>query len=145
MRTKRLKFRESRTSRAGTAWNEVPYPQLMASGLSDRLPAFPCPHCKQKKIFTKAAYGQLLKPIMARHFAETRAALGLTQTRFAEALMIDTRSYIELEHGRSLCCTLVFVSFLLSFCPNPSELLGEIRAAFSSDDNHGLPLNAADP
>ena len=32
----------------------------------------------------------------------------------AERLHIDPRSYAELEHGRSLCCTRVFILYLFN-------------------------------
>ena len=56
-----------------------------------------------------------LRTYMSHSLAETRREQTLSQTKFSERLMIDTRSYVDLERGECLCCTLTFVLFLM-FC-----------------------------
>ena len=42
--------------------------------------------------------------------------------------MMDTRSYADLEHGKSLCCTLTFIIYLCFFCENVDALIQDLRA-----------------
>lgn len=51
----------------------------------------------------------------------------LTQAKFSEKLMMDTRSYSSLEHGESLCCTLTFIIYLCFFCSDVNSLVSDLR------------------
>lgn len=68
-----------------------------------------------------------LRTYMSRRFLNTRKANHLTQAKFAEYLMMDTRSYSALEHGKSLCSMLTFVLYLVFFCKDPDVLIHELR------------------
>lgn len=57
-------------------------------------------------------YIKKLKLILPRHFKAARKRFGLTQNAMSEILHISPRSYIEIEHGNSLCSTCVFLFFL---------------------------------
>ena len=54
-----------------------------------------------------------LRSYMTRCLTDARKQSHLTQARFSEKLMMDTRSYADLEHGKSLCCTLTFIIYLI--------------------------------
>ena len=58
--------------------------------------------------------------------------MGLTQAQMAELLQMDVRSYVELDHGKSMCSTLSFVLFLLYCCSDTEVLVlfQAIRMAF---------------
>lgn len=60
-------------------------------------------------------------------FAKTRKFEKLTQAKFSEKLMMDTRSYASLEHGKSLCCTLTFIIYLCFFCKDVDALVQDLR------------------
>lgn len=54
-----------------------------------------------------------LRTYMSQCLAKARREQNLSQAKFSERLMIDARSYADLEHGEYLCCTLTFVLFLM--------------------------------
>ena len=50
--------------------------------------------------------------------------------------MMDTRSYADLEHGKSLCCTLTFIIYLVFFCKDVAlihDLRKIIIASYEND------------
>lgn len=69
-------------------------------------------------------YTPALRALMSSDFYITRKQLNLSQIQMAERLRIDPRSYAELEHGRNLCCTRVFVLYLFR-CKQERELFLE--------------------
>ncbi len=78
-----------------------------------------------------------LRDYMTMTFLKARHDEQLTQAQFAELLMLDTRSYADLEHGESLCCTLTFIIYLVSFCKEPETLIRDLRTILlkpSGDD-----------
>lgn len=68
-----------------------------------------------------------LRDYMANHLLATRKDKQLTQAKFSEDLMIDTRSYIYLEHGKNLCCTLTFIIYLCFYCKDVNRLIDDLR------------------
>ncbi len=79
-------------------------------------------------------YRTTLKRILCEQIGNTRISMELTQDKMAEQLMMDVRSYSDIDRGISMCGTLTFVLFLLHFCPDPTLLLREIRVAFDAID-----------
>ena len=75
-------------------------------------------------------YRTILKKYLHERILSDRLKNGLVQEEMAERLLIDWRSYIDLEHGKNLCSTTTFIMYLLEFCDDPSEVLSEIRALF---------------
>lgn len=55
-----------------------------------------------------------LRSYMTRRLTDARKQSHLTQAKFSEKLMMDTRSYADLEHGKSLCYMLIFIIYLFS-------------------------------
>lgn len=80
----------------------------------------------------KEAYRAELKRILCQRIGTARVLRNLTQAEMAEALLIDVRSYADIDRGVSLCGTLTLVLFLIYFCPEPAHLLGDIRVAFDA-------------
>ena len=78
----------------------------------------------------REAYLAALKSVLHVQLMQSRGALGLTQTQMADILMMDVRSYIDLDHGKSMCGTLSFVLFLLYCCQDRDALLQSIQTAF---------------
>ena len=68
-----------------------------------------------------------LRSYMTRCLSDARKEANLTQARFSEKLMMDTRSYSDLEHGKSLCCTLTFIIYLVFFCKDVDALIRDLR------------------
>lgn len=80
-----------------------------------------------------------LRDYMTNCLAMTRKSEKLTQAKFSENLMMDTRSYVSLEHGKSLCCTLTFIIYLCFFCKDVDALLQDLREIIldaQKDDRH---------
>lgn len=75
-------------------------------------------------------YEDTLKRVLKMSFRSTRAEMGITQAQMAELLHISTRAYAELEYGRSLCSTSVFVAYILNCSVDLQHLFNEIEAAF---------------
>ena len=77
---------------------------------------------------------------MAQCLAETRKELRLSQARFSERLMIDARSYADLEHGHCLCCTLTFVLYLVFCCSDRDMVLEDMKGLILKACNGGYPV-----
>lgn len=75
----------------------------------------------------KESCKRALRDYMTSRFAQARKNSGLTQARFSEKLMMDTRSYVALEHGDSLCCTLTFMLYLCFLCEDVDGLVDDLR------------------
>ena len=82
-----------------------------------------------------------LRTYMSQRFAETRKEQNLSQTKFSERLMMDPRSYADLEHGECLCCTLTFVLFLVFCCKNWDALLEDVKSLILKACNGGYPIS----
>ena len=82
-----------------------------------------------------------LRTYMSQRLAETRREQNLSQTKFSERLMIDTRSYVDLEHGECLCCTLIFVLFLMFCCKDRDMILEDMIALILKACNGGYPVS----
>ncbi|MGI5825682.1 MAG: hypothetical protein ACOX7J_08985 [Bacillota bacterium] len=54
----------------------------------------------------------------------------------ADILVMDTRSYIELDHGNNMCGTLTLVLFMLYCCQDPMILLNEIQDMFEDAESN---------
>lgn len=74
-------------------------------------------------------YKQAMKDVISKDFYKTRSELGLTQDKMSEKLMLSCRSYIDIEHGASLCGSLSLMLYLLYCCQNPMMFLDEMRIA----------------
>ena len=82
-----------------------------------------------------------LRTYMSQRLAETRREQNPSQAKFSERLMIDTRSYVDLEHGECLCCTLTFVLFLVFCCTDRDALLEDMKALILKACNGGYPVS----
>lgn len=70
-----------------------------------------------------------LREKMSSRFRATRKQLDITQEKMAELLDIDLRSYSDLEHGKSLCSTPVFIRYLSLNKPDVMDILNELEEA----------------
>ena len=81
-------------------------------------------------------YLHLLKRYFCHQLVQTRTSLGLTQFAMAERLMMDERSYIDLDHGKSCCSALTLVLFLIYSCEDPLAFLHELRDIFENETGY---------
>ena len=82
-----------------------------------------------------------LRSYMTRRLTDARKQAHLTQARFSEKLMMDTRSYANLEHGKSLCCTLTFIIFLCFHCKDVDALIRDLREIILMAQKDGRPAS----
>ena len=78
---------------------------------------------------------KLLRAFMSADLFHTRKSLGLSQADMAELLSIDLRSYADLEHGKNLCCTRVFIFYLLRCKKDRHQFLLDVEAALRTLDD----------
>lgn len=82
-----------------------------------------------------------LRTYMSQRLVQTRKEQHLSQTKFSERLMMDPRSYADLEHGECLCCTLTFVLFLMFCCKDRDMILEDMKALILKACNGGYPVS----
>lgn len=75
-------------------------------------------------------YKKIVKSLFCRYLKETRKTAKLTQSKMAEKLAMDVRSYIDLEHGRTCCSAITLALFLAYLCDDPAKCARELRDAF---------------
>lgn len=75
-----------------------------------------------------------LRDCLSNCMLKTRNELNLSQMEFAEGLCMDRRSYVDLEHGKNLCCSMTLLLFLVYYCKDPMGLLDQCKKIF---DKHG--------
>lgn len=59
----------------------------------------------------RSAYYKPLRTFVSAYLFSIRQKLELTQAEMAEFLCIDVRTYIDAEHGKTLCSTCVLLLF----------------------------------
>ena len=75
-------------------------------------------------------YNKQLKAICHEHIISAKVENELTQSQMAEYLVMDIRSYADIDSGKSACGLLTFVLYLIYLCPDIEELIEEIRVSF---------------
>lgn len=81
-------------------------------------------------------YNKQLKTICHEHIISAKIENGLTQSQMAEYLVMDIRSYADIDSGKSTCGLLTFVLYLMYLCPDIEELIEEIRISFERIKNN---------
>lgn len=56
-----------------------------------------------------------------------------TQSQMASLLIMDERSYVDLDHGKSCCSALTLALFLIYCCNDPVSFLNGLREAFEKE------------
>ena len=77
-------------------------------------------------------YQGILKTYFHRTLIQRRADLQLTQSQMAEQLLMDERSYIDLDHGKSCCSALTLALFLAFICEDVLIFVEDLRYAFDA-------------
>ena len=81
----------------------------------------------------RKSYYLVLKNYFYNTIIETRASLKYTQAQMASVLIMDERSYVELDHGKSCCSALTLVLFLIYCCEDPTAFLTGLKEAFERE------------
>ena len=80
-------------------------------------------------------YTQILKEFFYQKVFRSRVELGITQEEMAHRLAMSSRTYVELDHGKSGSSALTLALYLIYICSAPLEFLEELRNAFESESN----------
>lgn len=77
-------------------------------------------------------YHRILKTYFTNTLVQRRQALQLTQAQMAERLLMDDRSYIDLDHGKTCCSALTLALYLAFICEDVHNFTEGLRYAFST-------------
>ena len=77
-------------------------------------------------------YHDALKKVFCEKLLEIRSAESLTQTKMANALLMDERSYVDLEHGKTGCSGVTLALFLIYICKDVPKFLADLYVVFES-------------
>lgn len=83
-------------------------------------------------------FSSILREYFCSHVHETRLRLNLTQAQMARRLLMDTRAYVELDHGNATCSALTLALFLIYCCDDPQAFLSGLRAALQEGASHAV-------
>lgn len=77
-------------------------------------------------------YRNALKNHFHIHLVRQRIARGLTLSQMAEKLVMDDRSYIELDHGKACCSAVTLALYLAYVCEDVPGFVEELRREFNT-------------
>ena len=77
-------------------------------------------------------YREILKKWFQDQLIRHRNACGMTQLAMADRLVMDERSYIDLEHGKTCCSAVTLVLFLTLCSDDPMKSLAELCCALEA-------------
>ena len=80
-------------------------------------------------------YTQILKTFFHQKLFRTRVDLGISQEEMAHRLSMASRTYVDLDHGKTCCSGLTLALFLIYVCCDPLKFLEELRDALEANDN----------
>ena len=80
-------------------------------------------------------YTKVLKSYFHQKLFRSRVDLGITQEEMAHRLLMASRTYIDLDHGKTCCSALTLALFLIYIYDDPLEFLEELRNAFENEDS----------
>lgn len=83
----------------------------------------------------RRTYHRRLKAHFHRALIRTRLHREMTQLEMADKLVMDERSYIDLDHGKTCCSAVTLALFLIYVCEDVMGFLEELQRAFESDKN----------
>ena len=80
-------------------------------------------------------YAKVLKTVFHQKLFRTRVDLGITQEEMAYKLAMASRTYVDLDHGKTCCSALTLALFLIYICADPLGFLEELRDAFERENS----------
>ena len=84
----------------------------------------------------REAIQMALKSYLAAYMRETRKAQKLSQAKMAEILVMDTRSYADIEKARYLCSTITLIHFMLYVADDIVKAFEEIAVVVEDAKKH---------
>ena len=80
-------------------------------------------------------YETIFKRFFCTTLFRIRCDQNITQEEMADRLAMSTRSYIDLDHGKTGCSGLTLALFLVYVCTEPLDFLANLRTAFDNNEN----------
>jgi DNA-binding XRE family transcriptional regulator len=77
-------------------------------------------------------YKNALKTVFHQNLFRTRTDLGITQEEMAYKLAMASRTYVDLDHGKTCCSAVTLALFLVYVCEDVHGFLEELRHAFET-------------
>lgn len=77
-------------------------------------------------------YTSIFKAFFHEKLFRRRVALDITQEEMADRLVMASRTYVDLDHGKTGCSALTLALFLIYVCAEPLAFLEELRDAFEN-------------
>lgn len=78
-------------------------------------------------------YYDVFKKFFYNKLIENRTSNNYTQAQMSALLVMDERSYVELDHGKSCCSALTLALFFVYCCDDPINFINELREAFENE------------
>lgn len=72
-------------------------------------------------------YTKVLKAFFHEKLFRYREDLGISQEEMAHRLAMKSRTYVDLDHGKTGCSALTLALFLIYICADPLTFLEELR------------------
>lgn len=80
-------------------------------------------------------YAKIFKVFFHEKLFRRREDMGITQEEMAHRLAMASRTYVDLDYGKTGCSALTLALFLIYICTDPLAFLEELRNAFENSDN----------
>ena len=77
---------------------------------------------------------EVLKTFFHEKLFRSRVELGISQEEMACRLLMASRSYVDLDHGKTGCSALTLALYLIYTCEEPLQFLEELRNAFETNE-----------
>lgn len=87
-------------------------------------------------------YKNVLKDLIRKDLHRRKEELHLTHEEMAELLLMDQRSFIDLDHGKSMAGTMTFLIYLCSVCDDPIRLLREVARSLAGLEHREIHISA---
>lgn len=75
-------------------------------------------------------YASIFKSFFHEKLFRRRVELDITQEEMADRLVMASRTYVDLDHGKTGCSALTLALFLIYVCAELLVFLEELRNAF---------------
>lgn len=80
-------------------------------------------------------YTRVLKTIFHQELFQSRVDLAITQEEMAHRLAMASRTYVDLDHGKTGCSAVTLALFLIYICADPLVFLEKLQNAFENEDS----------
>ena len=80
-------------------------------------------------------YTKILKTFFHQELFQRLVDMEITQEEMAHRLSMASRTYVDLDHGKTCCSAVTLSLFLIYICTDPLEFLEKLRYAFENENS----------